>query len=51
MPVIVFAGHIGRHLENLIFYNIQNCFIVFLDPTNRILDTNIPIIATVEAKL
>jgi len=30
--ILIFGRHIGRHLENLMYYNIQNHFIEFLDP-------------------
>ena len=43
--------HIGRHLGKEQSYIFKNCFIVFLDQENPIIDTRINIVDTIDVEL
>ena len=47
----ILFGHIGRHLGKKHSYIFKNCFIVFLDPENPIIDTRINIVDTIDVEL
>ena len=49
--VAILFGHIGRLLGKKQSYIFKNCFIVFLDPENPIIDTRINIVDIIDVEL
>ena len=47
----ILFGHIGRHLGRKESYIFKNCFIVFFDQENLIIDTRINAVDTIDVEL